>query len=91
MPHSPTPPRTSPRPAIIEKPWGGLDWQQAPEGFDWVAQDADGKWFWYRVRPQCGIDGGVWRSNSRHQQYAGTASADPNWWQTLEKRPTLSS
>ena len=75
-----------PRPAIIPRPWTGLDWDAAPEGFDWVAQDADGQWFWYRVQPECGRDGGVWRSNSRHQQYAGSSAPDENWWQSLQTR-----
>jgi hypothetical protein len=80
-------PHTAPRQPIIEKPWTGLDWNLAPEGFDWVAQDADGKWFWYRVQPQCGQGAGVWRSNSRQQQYAGSSAADANWWESLQKKP----
>jgi hypothetical protein len=82
-----TPHRIPTREPIFEKPWTGLDWSLAPEGFNWVAQDADGKWFWYCNPPLCGMDGGVWRSNSRHQRYAGTGLSAPNWWQTLASRP----
>ncbi|MFI0545796.1 MAG: hypothetical protein ACH34Y_02630 [Brachymonas sp.] len=75
-----------PRPAIIPRPWTGLDWSAAPAAFNWVAQDADGHWFWYSVQPICGMDGGVWRSNSRQQQYAGSSDPNPDWWQTLQAR-----
>lgn len=36
-------------------------WSQAPDGWNWLAQDADGRWFWYAVEPQLGLAGGVWR------------------------------
>ena len=84
--HEVSPPASRFKP-IVETPWHGLDWQQAPAGFDWVAQDADGKWFWYRVQPQCGMDGGVWRSHSRNQQYAGSSQPSADWWQSLQARP----
>ncbi len=73
--------------AIEEKPWPGLDWALAPEGFNWAAQDADGRWYWYSQLPQPGIGGGVWRANSRHQQYAGTAAPNPDGWlHSLQQR-----
>ncbi len=74
---------------IVEVPWTGADWTQAPDGFNWLAQDADGKWFWYSVQPRCGQDGGVWRSNSRQQRYAGTGQPQADWWQSLQTRPAL--
>ncbi len=63
------------------------DWSQAPEGFDWLAQDADGRWFWYRTEPQLGWAGGVWRSNSRHQQFAGQGAPTALWADSLQARP----
>lgn len=27
------------------------NWNAAPEWAQWVAQDADGKWYWYQHRP----------------------------------------
>jgi hypothetical protein len=80
-------PPSAQRQPIVETPWTGLDWRQAPADCHWVAQDADGKWFWYRVPPLCGMDGGVWRSNSRQQQYAGSSAPSENWWQSLQTRP----
>ena len=34
------------------------DWSQAPEGWDWLAQDEDGRWYWYRTEPIVGVGGG---------------------------------
>ena len=48
-----------------------LDWSQAPAGWDWAAQDEDGRWFWYGVQPQPSIGGGVWRAPSRAMSPAG--------------------
>ena len=56
--------------APADTPWTP-DWSQAPEGWDWLAQDADGRWFWYRSAPQLFWAGGLWRANSRNQQLAG--------------------
>lgn len=63
------------------------DWSRAPEGWNWAAQDADGRWFWYRTEPTLGIGGGIWRSNSRNQQLAGQAAPNPDWLETLQTRP----
>ncbi|MBV2180943.1 hypothetical protein [Castellaniella sp. MT123] len=63
------------------------DWSTAPEGWDWAAQDADGQWYWYRTEPLPGIGGGVWRSNSRNQQYAGTGAPNPDWLDSIRHRP----
>ncbi len=75
-----TPPDTTPAP---QPP----DWSLAPEGWDWSAQDADGRWYWYRTEPVPGIGGGVWRSNSRNQQYAGAGWPNPDWFDSLRRRP----
>lgn len=64
------------------------DWSTAPDGWDWVAQDADGRWYWYRTEPVPGIGGGIWRSNSRNQQYAGAGAPNPDWLDSLVHRPT---
>lgn len=61
-------------------------WADAPAGWDWLAQDADGQWFWYRTRPELGWAGGVWRSNSRNQQRAGLGLPRTDWDQTLRQR-----
>ena len=62
------------------------DWSQAPAGWDWLAQDEDGRWFWYRTEPIPGFGGGVWRANSRNQQYAGQGRPNPAWAESLCRR-----
>lgn len=64
------------------------DWHHAPEGWNWLAQDEDGRWFWYRSEPRPGIGGGVWRANSRDQQLAGVGMPPEDWIETLQQRPT---
>jgi len=69
---------------------GGMPgWADAPEGegWNWLAQDADGRWFWYRTEPKLNWSGGVWRSNSRNQQPAGEGAPNPEWDRTLRVRP----
>ncbi|HUH41117.1 MAG TPA: hypothetical protein VL024_09635 [Castellaniella sp.] len=63
------------------------DWSDAPEGWDWAAQDADGRWFWYRVQPVPGIGGGVWRAHSTAQVFACDGSPNPDWFDSLRQRP----
>ena len=68
-------------------PWQ-IDWGQAPAGWDWLAQDEDGRWYWYAVEPVLlGAAGGVWRSNSRNQRLAGQGGANADWMQSLQRRP----
>ena len=62
-------------------------WADAPEGWDWRAQDADGRWFWYAVEPQLGLAGGVWRSPRRAQLFAAQGQPSPVWYETSERRP----
>lgn len=63
-------------------------WSQAPEGFNWLAQDADGRWFWFAVAPQMGVAGGVWRSPRRAQRFAGQGVPNPLWYESCRQRPT---
>lgn len=63
------------------------DWSGAPEGWNWAAQDGDGRWFWYRTRPVLGLAGRVWRSNSRNQRPADQGQPNSDWALTLCRRP----
>lgn len=62
-------------------------WSQAPAGWNWLAQDADGRWFWYAVEPQLGLAGGVWRSPRRAQEFAAQGTANPLWYESCQQRP----
>lgn len=63
------------------------DWSDAPEGWNWLAQDADGRWFWYAVEPRLGMAGGVWRSPRRAQQFASQGAPNPLWHESCLQRP----
>lgn len=64
-------------------------WSQAPAPeWRWLAQDADGRWFWYRTLPELGWAGGIWRSNSRNQQLAAEGLPNENWANSLLERPS---
>jgi len=62
-------------------------WSDAPDGWNWLAQDEDGRWFWYAVAPQAGIGGGVWRSPRRAQQFAAQGEPNPLWYESCRQRP----
>lgn len=64
-----------------------LDWSLAPQGWDWAAQDEDGRWFWYKVEPMPNIGGGVWRAPSRAQMFAFAAEPNLQWDETRRRRP----
>lgn len=66
-----------------------LNWDHAPAGWNWLAQDADGKWYWYGQAPQLGVGGGIWRANSRLQQFAAQTAAPNSWPDTVYERPHL--
>jgi len=70
----------------MERKTQSLDWSLAPAGWDWAAQDEDGRWFWYRVRPSPSIGGGVWRAPSRAQTLAYAGRPNPAWDATLRYR-----
>ncbi|HLR13227.1 MAG TPA: hypothetical protein VK104_06380 [Burkholderiaceae bacterium] len=66
---------------------GSPDWADAPDGWNWLAQDADGRWFWYAVEPRLGYAGGVWRSPRLKQQFARRGQPDPDWHLSCMQRP----
>lgn len=64
------------------------DWKDAPDWANWLAQDADGEWFWWKAKPK--ISGGQFWMPSRYPAtYARALRSDPNqgWKDTLESRP----
>lgn len=62
------------------------DWSLAPPGWNWTAQDEDGRWFWYRMEPKPGIGGGIWRANSRAQVFARQGEPNREWYETMRHR-----
>lgn len=71
--------------AIMAKP----DWKDAPEGMRYLAQDADGDWFWWKAKPVVSEIDDFWMPTkfpSTHAR-AGRDLPNPGWTKTLERRP----
>ena len=67
-----------------------IDWNQVPEGYDWVAQDEDGVVWAYEIEPDLGES--QWRLRETHNRLTTfnnhiTVEPNPNWRNTLTKRP----
>lgn len=62
-------------------------WNDESAPWNWLAQDEDGRWYWYSVQPVPGIGGGVWRSHSSKQKFACQSEPNPNWLDSLQQRP----
>lgn len=57
------------------------DWKDAPEWAQYLAQDADGDWYWYEQLPYASFEG--WSPDGKHQ----LAAVFDTWQDTLEGRP----
>ena len=67
-----------------------IDWNQVPEGYDWVAQDEGGAVWAYGFEPDLGES--QWRLRETHDRLTTfnnhiTVEPNPNWRSTLTKRP----
>lgn len=68
------------------------DWKDAPEGFEFLAQDGDGEWFWWIEKPYPDYKCGYWMSDFKTND-CRQASPDclnlniEGWHETLEHRP----
>lgn len=78
-------------------PQGIPNWSDVPEGYDWVAQDSDGKWFAYTHKPmlpgkrdgrfQWLTDSSIGEKWKRLNEHYLVLIPNPCWRGTLEKRP----
>lgn len=59
-------------------------WDEAPFWAKWLAQDADGEWWWYEVQPEKGVT--RWCSFGMVKA-ANPPTSYPLWNTTLESRP----
>lgn len=63
------------------------DWKDAPEWAEWVAQDADGTWWFYGYKPRPWL-GMCWMtSHPMGRQHPHKSEPNKNWRKTLENRP----
>ena len=59
------------------------DWRDAPDGYDYLAQDKNGSWYWHKDKPETRSNG--WWSKKYGQ--GERAFENPDWKNTLEERP----
>lgn len=70
------------------------DWDRAPEGFDWLAMDGDGYWYWWFEKPEWDEKRKHWfRENDVDVVFAtekdvfSDSAYEPVASETLEHRP----
>ena len=72
-------------------------WDEAPDWANWLAQDEDGEWYWYKAKPDSlkrKSSLGVWApmpftpgGRVGRCLFAGEDGRNPDWESTLEERP----
>lgn len=63
-------------------------WDDAPEWAQWLAQDANGQWYWYENCPYTSNEMGKFLEPSYGGRIARAKTAPITDWQsTLEQRP----
>lgn len=60
-----------------------VNWDEAPEWANWVAQDEDGEWWWFEDKPN--FDDTFWAVADGKCELVEDSALD--WKTTLEKRP----
>lgn len=68
---------------------GKPDWGDAPKWAKWLAQDADGEWFWWKAKPRPGGADKFWVPVKFSGPFtrAMRGAQNPDWAETLERRP----
>ena len=64
---------------------GKPSWDDAPEWAEWLAQDEDGRWFFYGVKPTYGA--GCWGAEEELISASFFGQPQGDWRNTLERRP----
>lgn len=75
------------RTELINKPsWVGVVGTQV----EWLAQDANGNWFWFDTKPKILDESGEWICGDDGYDFAGPGEVPKghDWTQTLERRPS---
>lgn len=63
-------------------------WHAAPDWANYLAQDADGDWFWFSHMPaRMSRSAKVWRTLLGKVELAMAARPSPHWHQSLQARP----
>ena len=71
-----------------------IDWNQVPEGYDWVAQDFDGGIYACEAEPRATMETeheGFWSTGELNYKFIEQGTSNPDWRNTLTKRPVATS
>jgi len=71
-----------------DSPDSNPSWEDAPDWAEWLAEDKNGKWFWYADRPKRGMIVWLFGDSTRYKGAGESGAANPDWAETLERRPT---
>lgn len=63
------------------------DWKDAPRWAGWLAQDKDGQWGWYEVKPAPSPFADTWYWVAGEWEEAAIGEHNDRWNETLEPRP----
>jgi len=67
---------------------GKPSWDNAPEWANWLAQDANGDWYWYKERPIPDSRDHIW--THKKYGYKHERALTPyikEWYNVIERRP----
>ncbi len=62
-------------------------WEKAPSWAKWIAQEQDGKWWWFSVRPTAFTSGNWVIEGVGTAEMAYVSPPSHNWTDTLRERP----
>lgn len=63
------------------------DWKDAPEWAQWLCQDPDGRWIWFKYKPRIRSDGFEWIQGRKIGMWEFAEADDFVWKTSLEPRP----
>lgn len=64
------------------------NWKDAPGWAQWLAQDADGVWYWYESQPRV-LDGPQAWDTQTGRFLQALRLVDEGWDKSLEQRPEV--
>ncbi len=64
-----------------------INWKDAPEWANWVAQDSCGDWYWYADAPEYTSKNTAWSYEHNLNKFYKDAGSNPHWRNTLQERP----
>ena len=77
-----------------EAPVLDIDWKKVPKEYNWVAQDFDGGIYACEAEPRATMETeheGFWSTGGLNYKFIEQGTSNPDWRNTLTKRPRATS